>query len=172
MNERQILKDQINLRIAMIVSELSTCARHQVGSVLVRNDRILSTGRNGTAKGKPHCKDLMESGELLYPDHHNWSLANEIHAEANAIKFCRDYGLPTNDATLYVTHSPCRRCTDLIAEETKIIRVVYIERYDDSEDNMGYLRRKGLDVTRFDISLNALREKAGTTAQLFGGYDG
>jgi dCMP deaminase len=164
---RRLLKDQINMRIALIVSELSTCARHKVGAALVRDDRILSTGRNGVRKGEAHCCDLMESGQLSYEDHHLWSLDNEIHAEVNAINFARSYGIPTTHATLYCTHSPCINCANFIVEQSKISRIVYIERYDNSGEIELFFASKNMEVFRFDVTLNGLRSRSISTNELF-----
>jgi deoxycytidylate deaminase len=109
----------------------------------------------------------MESGQLSYECHHEWSKSNEVHAEINAIQFARNYGLTTNDATLYVTHSPCKDCAEQIVNTTKIRRVVYIERYDGSEQIEKFLSENNIEVTRFDVSLNTLRGRGILTKDLF-----
>ena len=164
---RDKYKDLVNLRIALVVSELASCARHKVGSVLVdTNGRILATGRNGTRTGQRHCSELMLSGELRYEDHAAWSKENEVHAEVNAISFCRKYGLETAGTTMYSTHSPRSDCADRIIE-AGITRLVYIQRYDDSREIETRLRERGVDVVAIDADINDLRRKLGTSIDLF-----
>ena len=70
--------DEYFMSIAQVVATRSTCPRKYVGSVLVKNRTILSTGYNGSIRGMPHCSDvghMMEEGHCVAT----------IHAEANAI---------------------------------------------------------------------------------------
>lgn len=53
-----------------------------------------------------------------------------LHAEQNVITFCAKEGISTNNATLYITHSPCKQCAKLISQ-SGIKRVVYSEEYKD-----------------------------------------
>ena len=50
--------DEYFLKIATLVAERSTCERHHVGAVSVRNKRMLSTGNNGAAAGVKDCGEL------------------------------------------------------------------------------------------------------------------
>ena len=54
----RISKDNYYLNIARAVSMRSTCLRRQYGAVIVKNDRIVSTGYNGAAIGEPNCCDV------------------------------------------------------------------------------------------------------------------
>lgn len=75
------------LDIAAAVSARSTCIRRQYGAVIVKNDTIVSTGYNGTARGLINCCDLNE----CYREAHNiphgqqYEKCKAVHAEANAI---------------------------------------------------------------------------------------
>lgn len=75
------------LDIAAAVSARSTCIRRQYGAVIVKNDTIVSTGYNGTARGLVNCCDLNE----CYREAHNiphgqqYEKCKAVHAEANAI---------------------------------------------------------------------------------------
>jgi dCMP deaminase len=69
------------------------------------NDKIASTGLNGTRKGTPNCCDVFPEGNC--PEHRAWSLENEIHAEMNAI-FQAERDLA--GAWAFITHSPCGNC--------------------------------------------------------------
>lgn len=75
------------LDIAAAVAVRSTCIRRQYGAVIVKNDTIVSTGYNGTARGLVNCCDLNE----CYREAHNiphgqqYEKCKAVHAEANAI---------------------------------------------------------------------------------------
>lgn len=75
------------LDIAAVVAARSTCIRRQYGAVIVKNDTIVSTGYNGTARGLVNCCDLNE----CYREAHNiphgqqYEKCKAVHAEANAI---------------------------------------------------------------------------------------
>ena len=111
------------MRIAQVVSSRSTCPRKFVGSVIVRDKTILSTGYNGSIRGMPHCSDeghMMENGHCVAT----------IHAEANAIIQAAKNGVIIDGATIYVTASPCWNCFKQIAN-SGIRRICYGEFYRD-----------------------------------------
>ena len=97
--------DQVWLEVAKTIAQRGPCPRLQVGAVLVdKHNRIVSTGYNGAPSGVPHCTDescLMEHNHCV----------RAIHAEVNALL---QAGPKAEGATLYVTHKPCLRCTQLI----------------------------------------------------------
>lgn len=80
-------KAKYYLDIAAAVAARSTCIRRQYGAVIVKNDTIVSTGYNGTARGLINCCDLNE----CYREAHNiphgqqYEKCKAVHAEANAI---------------------------------------------------------------------------------------
>ncbi len=63
MTERPSL-DEYFLEIAFVVGKRATCLRNNVGAVIVRDKRILSTGYNGAPSGMEHCLDIGASGTL------------------------------------------------------------------------------------------------------------
>lgn len=91
--------------MAALVATRATCPMRSVGAVLVKDNRILSTGYNGAASGEPHCTD---AGCL--PDADGACL-RVVHAEVNAIIFALG---GTAGATLYTTCRPCVRCAVLL----------------------------------------------------------
>ncbi len=93
--------------IAQMVATRSTCARAQVGCVIVRERRILTTGYNGSPAGLPHCTEV---GHLIVNDH----CIRTLHAEQNAIIQAALHGISTRGAILYVTHQPCYHCAKMI----------------------------------------------------------
>ena len=91
------------LSIAEIVATRATCDRLHCGCVLVKDNRILSTGYNGSLPGMDHCDEV---GHLLKNGH---CIATE-HAERNAVANAAKVGICTNGAIAYVTHAPCWDC--------------------------------------------------------------
>jgi dCMP deaminase len=115
--------DEYFMSIGQVVATRSTCPRKYVGSVIVRNRIILSTGYNGSIRGMPHCSDvghMMEDGHCVAT----------IHAEANAIIQAARNGVNIDTATCYVTASPCWNCFKQLAN-AGIVRIAYGEFYRD-----------------------------------------
>jgi dCMP deaminase len=115
--------DEYFMAIARVVASRSTCDRKFVGSVIVRDKTILSTGYNGSIRGMPHCSEVghwMEDGHCIAT----------IHAECNAILQAAKNGVAIDGASIYVTASPCWSCFKMIAN-TGIRRIVYGEFYRD-----------------------------------------
>ena len=117
---------------------LSRCPRKQVGALIVNDGMIISDGYNGTPTGFPNdCED--EQGLT------HWYV---LHAEANAImKVARSTNNARN-ATLYLTHSPCKECSKLILQ-AGIKRLVYLTAYKDPT-GLDFLERGGVRITRID----------------------
>jgi dCMP deaminase len=116
--------DEYFMNIARVVSSRSTCDRKFVGSVIVRDKTILSTGYNGSIRGMPHCSEvghMMEDGHCVAT----------IHAETNAVLQAAKNGVSIDGATVYVTASPCWACFKMITN-AGIRRIVYGEFYRDS----------------------------------------
>ena len=113
--------DTYFMKIARDVAARSTCDRADVGAVLVREKRILTTGFNGSPSGQPHCD---EAGHLMVDGH----CVRTIHAEANAIIQAALHGVSSKGATVYVTHFPCLSCAKMLIN-AGIVRVVYATQY-------------------------------------------
>lgn len=123
--------DEYFIKIAMLVSERATCVRHHMGSILVKDKRILSTGYNGAAA---NVKDCLELGclrnKLKIPSGTRHEICRAIHAEQNAIIQAGLHGVSTKGATMYSTHSPCILCAKMIVN-AGIKRVIYAGDYAD-----------------------------------------
>ena len=116
--------DDYFMSIAQVVATRSTCPRKYVGSVIVRNKTILSTGYNGSIRGMPHCSDvghMMEEGHCVAT----------IHAEANAIIQAAKNGVVIDGGDCYVTASPCWSCFKQLAN-AGIKRICFGEFYRDN----------------------------------------
>jgi dCMP deaminase len=111
------------MTIARDVSTRATCLRRQVGAVIVRDLRILTTGYNGSPRGLAHCLDI---GCHLVNGH----CIRCLHAEQNAIIQGAYCGVATAGATLYCTHQPCNMCAKMIVN-AGILKVVIGGEYPD-----------------------------------------
>lgn len=104
----------------------STCDRKHVGSLIVRDRQILSTGYNGSPRGLPHCDDV---GHWMVDMGGRQSCVRTIHAEKNAIVQAARNGVRIEGATLYTTAYPCPDCGRAIIN-AGIVSVVYGSKYD------------------------------------------
>jgi dCMP deaminase len=123
--------DEYFLKIASVVAERSTCHRHHVGAVAVKNKHILSTGYNGAAAG---LKDCLELGclrdELNIASGTRHEICRGIHAEQNVIIQASLHGVSMEGATIYATHSPCILCAKMLTN-SRIKRFVTFGNYAD-----------------------------------------
>jgi dCMP deaminase len=121
----RIDRDQLGLLLASAWALRGTCGRRRVGCVLVdAQGHELGTGYNGPAAGEPHCTDTPCPGRD-FPSGQGLEACEAIHAEANALLYCRD---PTLVEVAYVTSSPCVHCVKLLMN-TGAKRIVFAERY-------------------------------------------
>ena len=145
-------KDTIYLRMAAELAAFSKCVSLHVACLLEKNGRILSTGVNGTPSGWTNCSERFPEGRT--PQHTEWSGAHEIHAELNAVIWAARTGISIDNATAYVTHSPCVQCTkNLIAAGIK--RIVYAEVYygnNDQEALAQFVRENGIDIAHVPLN--------------------
>jgi dCMP deaminase len=125
--------DEYFLKIASVVAERSTCRRHHMGAIAVRDKHILSTGYNGAAAG---LKDCLELGclrdELGIKSGTRQEICRAIHAEQNAIIQAALHGVSLEGATMYCTHTPCVLCAKMMVN-ARIKRSVSFGKYIDDE---------------------------------------
>lgn len=138
--------DEYFMEIAEIVKTRSTCLRRQVGAVIVKDNRILTTGYNGAPSGISHCTDLgyCERERLNIPSGQRHELCMALHAEQNAIIQAANVGVSTNGGTLYVTLQPCVICAKM-AVNAGITKIVYKGRYPD-ELSMRILNEANIEL--------------------------
>lgn len=116
--------DEYFLKMAYLVAERSTCLRHHVGAVIVRDRHILTTGYNGAASGVKDCLKLgCLRDEKGIPSGERHEICRAIHAEQNAIIQAGLHGIDISNSTIYATHSPCILCAKMIVN-AKIERFV------------------------------------------------
>ena len=145
-----MLSDRNFINIAFEIASASKCVSKQVGAVIVKDGRILSTGYNGTPAGYTNCCDHW-NGEYT-KEHHEWSKTYEIHAEMNAIIWAARKGISIEDATIYVTLEPCSECSkNLIASGIK--RIVYKTPYEHTHSDVisKFLKDNGVSIERLSL---------------------
>jgi len=121
-----MLKDKNFLNIAYEIATGSKCVSRQTWAVIVKDNRILSTGYNWTPAWYVNCRDFWKW--VYTKDHHDWSYKYEIHAEMNALVWAARNWIKIEGATLYSTYEPCFDCTRA-AIAAWIKRIVYREKY-------------------------------------------
>ena len=112
--------DEYFMSIALLASQRSPCQRLNVGSVIVKNNRLISMGYNGYIPGAPHISRIQ--------DNHEQSI---IHSEVNALSDCAKRGTSLEGAKIYVTHYPCINCFKSIAA-CGIKEVIYLDDYNNN----------------------------------------
>lgn len=123
--------DEYFMHIAEVVATRSTCLRRQVGALLVKEKRIISTGYNGTLTKLAHCAVAgCLRDKLNIPSGERHELCRGMHAEANALLFASTYGVDMHQATIYSTTQPCVMCAKMIIQ-TGIKKVVFAGAYPD-----------------------------------------
>jgi dCMP deaminase len=150
--------DAYFMSISATVSMRSTCDRKHVGSIIVRDRQILSTGYNGSPRGLSHCDDV---GHMLVDMGGRQSCVRTIHAEKNAIVQAARNGVRIEGAKLYTTAYPCPDCGRAIIN-AGIIEVIYGSKYD-SRAAMGIsseemFKEAGVALKEFKEAGVALKE--------------
>jgi len=147
------------MTMAETVARRSTCSKMKTGALLVRDNRVISMGYNGTIPGAKHCCDYwtsvytngyasrMSSKEFLenvFPQaHHDWATVNEIHGEQNAILYAAKQGISTENTEMYSLYSPCINCAKVIIT-AGIKKVYYRHNYRRDTRGRDFLRAKGI----------------------------
>ncbi len=144
--------DKRFMEMAWLVSSWSSCYRsgRQIGAVIVKNNRILTTGYNGAPQ---NIKSCVEKGECMrdklgIASGTKHELCYAVHAEQNAIVQAAKLGLAIDGATLYCTHQPCVICAKLIIN-SGISRIVYQNQYPD-DFSIELLKESGVIMEKFE----------------------
>lgn len=135
-------------------AQLSSAKRLQVGAVVVKDNRIISIGYNGTPAGwSNECEEMFVIQEEISPNVFSLDKRIEfktkdevIHAEANAIsKLARsnDSGLGSD---MFISHAPCVHCAKLIYG-AGISKVYYRNSYRDT-DGIDFLTKCNIEVEK------------------------
>jgi len=143
--------DKRFIELAGLVATWSSCVARQVGAVLVKDKRILTTGYNGASAGIKSCAEKsvcmrrqkgIKSGTMH-------EICYAAHAEQNAIAQAAKLGIPIQGSTLYCTHQPCAICSKIIIN-SGIKRIIYAQGYPD-EFSLTLLEEAGVSCVNIKI---------------------
>ncbi|MBI5123129.1 dCMP deaminase family protein [Candidatus Roizmanbacteria bacterium] len=141
--------DEYFMMMANIVKNRADCLRRQVGSVIVRDFRIISTGYNGTPHKIKNCSEggclrclRRDKGEIKGYEYEESCVC--IHGEQNAIIQAAYHGSSTKGSTLYTTANPCSSCAKILAN-AGIVRVVCRKEHHDLK-GIELLKKAGIKV--------------------------
>jgi dCMP deaminase len=161
------------MKTAEVFAGLSSARRLHVGAIVVKDDRIISIGYNGTPSGwDNNCEDKKymdrDAGGWLSPDEielqwpgleqqypkesNTWkryklvTKPEVLHAETNAIAKLAKNGDSSNGAVLFGTHAPCLECAKLVYQ-SGINSVYYRNAYRD-ESGIQFLEKAGVSVNK------------------------
>lgn len=140
---KRISFDEYFMRMALLASERATCARLKVGSVLVKNKNILSTGYNGSASGETHC---IDEGCLIREGH----CIRTIHSEQNALLQCAKHGIEVFGASIYVTHFPCLHCVKSLVT-AGISEIVYLHDYRNDDYALHLIKQEEIKLRKITL---------------------
>lgn len=143
-NQHRISWDQYFMAQAAILSTRSTCNRLNVGAIIMKNNRIIASGYNGSISGTPHCTDV---GDLIVDGH----CIRAVHAEQNALMQTAQMGISTNNATIYVTDVPCIQCTKLLLQ-AGIQEIKYLRNYHNDDFAKELLSQKNVPLTQVPLT--------------------
>lgn len=122
----------------------STCTRLSVGATIVKDNRVIAGGYNGSVSGEVHCIDegcYIENGHCI----------RTIHAEMNALLQCSKMGVSTEGADIYVTHFPCMHCTKSIIQ-AGIKKIYYANDYKNHPYAIELLKKANIDTEKIEFN--------------------
>lgn len=119
--EQRLSWDSYFMSISVLAAKRSSCSRLHVGCVIVKNNRILTSGYNGFLRGAPHVSRVSNGHEQF-----------TVHAEQNAICDAAFRGVPLENSIAYVTHCPCINCMKLLIA-AGISEIKYLNDYKNDE---------------------------------------
>lgn len=135
MKTKEIERHHYFMGIAYAVREKANCLGSRVGAVIVQEQRIISTGYNGTPSGMPNC---LEGGcyrcahRQEFASGSGYDLCICVHAEQNALLAAARFGIAVGGGTIYSTLRPCFGCLKEMLQ-AKINAVYYVHDWTPSE---------------------------------------
>jgi len=142
--------DDYFMAITKIIASRSTCPRLYAGAVLVKNNRIISTGYNGAPPNMPHC---LDSGHLMEEGH----CVRTVHGEHNALLQAAVLGgTSTVGSTMYTKYNPCIHCTKYVI--TAGVKRVVIGKIYRNSTAVDMLREAGVQVDIYQENENWNKE--------------
>lgn len=139
MNEYYV---KMYMEIARVISKYSRAERLKVGSIIVKDDRIITIGINGTPeKWETNiCEDVLPDGSLITKD-------EVIHAEMNALAKLAKSPESGDNTTMFITHAPCLQCAKGIYSAG--ISMIYYDQEYKSITGIDFLKKLNVNVIKF-----------------------
>jgi dCMP deaminase len=139
--------DEYFMNLAKEVAKRATCDRGRAGCVIVKDNRILSTGYVGSPSGLPHCDDVGHLMKKVIDDEGKITqhCMRTLHAEQNAIVQAAKFGVPIDGSTLYVKMTPCSTCAKMIIA-VGIKRVVCEKHYHAEMESIDLFNKAGVEL--------------------------
>ena len=136
------------MEVAKTFANLSSAQRLKVGAIVVKDDRIISIGYNGMPAGWDNCcEECCDGGGPVAECNHDHCTGPKtkpevLHAESNAIAKLARSSESGQDATMFITHSPCIECAKLIYQSG--IAAVYYKTEYRSTQGVDFLKKSGV----------------------------
>ena len=144
--------NELFVETTLLFAQRSSCLKAQQAALLIKDNRIISFGVNGSPAGHINCNEYSE--EICGKDS-NGSCFLGIHAEANAIGYAARNGIATDGCIMYCTMTPCIACAKLVTA-AGIKEFYYIERYR-LDDGIKFLEQSHVRIQKV---LNGTKRKS------------
>ncbi|KAI5954391.1 DCD1 [Candida jiufengensis] len=147
--------DSYFMRLADLAALRSNCMKRRVGCVIVRENRVIATGYNGTPRhltncnegGCKRCNKGFGSGSSL-------STCLCLHAEENALlESGRDR--IRDDSVLYCNTCPCLTCSIKIVQ-SGIKEVVYAQSYSMDSESHKVMSEANIIIRQFQPPIDGI----------------
>lgn len=154
MSEKRPSWDEYFLEIMRVTGLRSTCDRGYVGSVITRDNRILTTGYAGSPRGAAHCSEV---GHEMHSVTHSDGRVTEhcirtVHAEQNALITAARHGISTLGATVYCKMTPCYTCAKLLVN-AGVSRIVVLNDYHASKRSKELFSEVGISLEIINLEV-------------------
>ena len=156
--QKRLSWDDYFMKIAAVIAERSTCHRHNIGAIIVKDKRVLTTGYNGAARGVDNCLKLgcLKDERKIAPGTGH-ETCRAIHAEQNAIIQAGLHGIKIDDSKMYCTHTPCGVCAKIIVNAG--IKEVYSYHDYSDEEARNFLIKAGVKLVKLQKPTNTINFK-------------
>lgn len=153
--------DAYYMHIAFAVRQRANCTGNRVAALIVRDNRVISTGYNGVPQGMTNCVDggclRCKNPGGRFPSGVGYDLCICVHAEQNALLSAARFGIAVEHATLYTTMQPCFGCAKELAQ-VKIQQVIYLHPWtpSDTDPDMDANKKAEYDKIMAKINIKKL----------------
>jgi dCMP deaminase len=135
------------MSMCYLIAQRSSCDRLHVGSVIVKDNRIVTCGYNGFIAGAPHESVIIDGHEQM-----------TIHAETNAVTDAAKRGVTLNESIVYITHFPCINCTKVLIS-AGIKTIIYSEDYKNNELVYKLCKSANVQIYQYNNKDDIIMEK-------------